>query len=263
MRWKDWSSGCRKSRSDHGGAGGPDGRAGLSARRRGGAGREVPCAELDGYRACYEAPTDRYPHGVLGDDLEWGALRLTGPGGRDLVLTLPEDRVFEDIAPRLADLNGVAPPEIVTVESTQTGGAALSIWQEDRGALVPYARTADIGMRFRWLAPVGIADLTGDGGLDIAYVETPHLAGTLRVWSFAAGGLTEMASVAGLSNHRIGDETISGGIRDCGTGLEMITADLGWTRLVATRLEAGALVHRDLGPLGGMSDFDDALACRR
>jgi hypothetical protein len=110
---------------------------------------------------------------------------------------------------------------------------------------------------------VGIADLTGDGQLDIAYVETPHLAGILRVWSFAPGGLTEVARAAGLSNHRIDDETISGGIRDCGTGPEMITADLGWTRVVATRLEAGALVHRDLGVLGGMTDFDEALACRR
>ena len=224
---------------------------------------EAPCAELDGYRACYEAPTDRYPHGVLGDDLEWGTLRLERPEGGALVLTLPPDRVFEDIAPRLADLDGVAPPEIITVESTQTGGAALAIWQEDRGALVPYARTADIGTRFRWLAPVGIADLTGDGQLDIAYVETPHLSGTLRVWSFAAGGLTEVAHAVGISNHRIGDVTISGGIRDCGSGPEMVTADLGWTRVVATRLEGGALVHRDLGPLGGMSDFDHALACRR
>lgn len=224
---------------------------------------EAPCTERDGYRACYEAPTDRYPHGVLGDDLEWGALRLSRPTDGDLVLTLPRDRVFEDTAPRLADLDGASPPEIVTVESTQTGGAALAIWQEDRGALVPYARTADIGTRFRWLAPVGVADLTGDGNLDIAYVETPHLAGILQVWSFSAGGLTEVAHAAGLSNHRIGEATISGGIRDCGEGPEMITADLGWTRVVATRLEAGALVHRDLGPLGAMSDFDDALACRR
>jgi hypothetical protein len=224
---------------------------------------EAPCAEFDGYRACYEAPTDRYPHGVLGDDLEWGVLRLSRPTGSDLVLTLPEDRVFEDIAPRLADLDGVPPAEIVTVESTQTGGAALSIWQVDRGHLAPYARTADIGTRFRWLAPVGIADLTGDGGLDIAYVETPHLAGILRVWTFAAGGLTEVAAAAGLSNHRIGDAMISGGIRDCGDGPEMITADLDWARLVSTRVEAGALVHRDLGPLDGAQDFEDALACRR
>lgn len=224
---------------------------------------EAPCADLDGYRACYAAPTDRYPHGVLGDDLEWGALQVSAPDGRNTAVSLPDDQVFEDVAPRLADLNGIAPPEIVTVESSEDGGAALSIWQLDRGRLVPYARTADIGTRFRWLAPVGIADLTGDGNPDIAYIETPHLAGILRVWSFAPGGLTEVAAAEGLSNHRIGDPAISGGIRDCGEGQEMITADLGWTRLVATRLENGALVHRDLGPLAANSDFADALACRR
>ncbi len=235
----------------------------LTALAAGPAAAEGPCTKLDGARACFAEPTGRYAHGVLGDAIEWGALTLTLADGRSATVTLPEDRVFEDVVPRLADLDGTGTPEIVVVESSMTGGASLSIYEFDRGALRPYARTADIGRPNRWLAPVGIADLTGDGALDIAYVETPHLAGALRVWSFAAGGLTEIAAARGFSNHRIGEDFISGGIRTCDGGPEMITADLRWTRILASRVENGAIVARDLGPGIGSEDFEAALACRR
>ena len=172
-----------------------------------------------------------------------------------------EDRVFEDVVPRLADLDGAGTPEVVVVESSMTGGASLSIYAYDRGALIPFARTADIGRPNRWLAPVGIADLDGDGQLDIAYVETPHVGGVLRVWTFAPGGLTQVASASGLSNHRIGDDVISGGIRTCGGVVEMVTADAGWSRILASRVENGRIVRRDLGPLGDPGDLAAALAC--
>ncbi len=235
----------------------------LAALAPGPAAAEGPCAERDGARACFADPTGRYPHGVLGDAIEWGALTLTLSDGRSATLTLPENRVFEDVEPRLADLDGVAPPEIVVVESSLDGGASLSIYTFDRGALRPYSRTADIGRPNRWLAPVGIADLTGDGQLDIAYVETPHLAGVLRVWGFAPGGLTQVAAARGFSNHRIGEDFISGGIRVCDGRTEMITADLGWTRVLASRVENGAIVARDLGPGAGPGEFEAAMACRR
>jgi hypothetical protein len=222
-----------------------------------------PCAERDGARACFAEPTGRYPHGVLGDAIEWGALHVTLADGRRAAITLPGNRVFEDVEPRLAELDGAGPPEIVVVESSRDGGARLSIYAFDRGALRPYARTAEIGRPNRWLAPVGIADLNGDGRPDVAYVETPHLAGVLRVWNVAAGGLTQIAAARGFSNHRIGEDFISGGIRGCDGRPEMVTADLGWTRILASRVEDGTIVARDLGPGIGPEDFEAALACRR
>ena len=174
------------------------------------------CASLDGARACFTEPTTRYAHGVLGDAVEWGALSLELPDGRSAITRLPDDRVFEDLVPRLSDLNGSGAPEIIVVESSQSGGARLAIYGYDRGALRTIAATPEIGKRNRWLAPAGIGDLTGDGQLDIAYVETPHLAGVLRIWTFAPGGLTQIAAASGLSNHRIGEDFISGGLRDCG-----------------------------------------------
>lgn len=62
------------------------------------------------WRACgrcgLSLPTDRYPHNVLGDIPGHGALDVTLASGRVLRMVLPDTRVFEDIAPRLADIDG-------------------------------------------------------------------------------------------------------------------------------------------------------------
>lgn len=214
--------------------------------------------------ARYTEPTTRYAHGVLGDAVEWGALRLTVTGcagcfgARDLTLRLPQTRVFEDTAPRLADLDGDGGAEVIVVESDLSLGARLAVYDET--GLV--AATPFIGQAHRWLAPVGAGDLDGDGHMEIAYVDRPHLAKTLRVWRFKAGRLTEVASRSGLSNHRIGEDVISGGVRDCTGTQEIITADADWTRIVASTLTAGRINSRDIGAFTGPQSFADALSCR-
>jgi len=219
-------------------------------------------AGADGARAAeiaaarYADPTTRYAHGVLGDAVEYGALVLEMTDGRRVRLVLPETRVFEDIAPRLADLDGDGAPEVIAVEASLTQGARLAIYDETG----PIAATPYIGRPFRWLAPVGAADLDGDGAVEIAYVDRPHLAKTLRVWRYAAGRLTPVADLPGVSNHRIGEDFISGGLRDCGAGPEIILASGDWRRVLAVRLAAGGrLTARDLGPLAG--PVDTYLAC--
>ncbi|WP_343503656.1 VCBS repeat-containing protein [Alloyangia pacifica] len=193
--------------------------------------------------ARYAEPTTRYDHGVLGDAVEWGALRFDGPDG-PVLLRLPQTRVFEDIAPRVVPL-----PEggwaALVVESDQSEGARLALYTP-RGLL---AATAFIGQAHRWLAPLGGADLDGDGALELAYVDRPHLAKTLRVVRYRPGDpqLRDVAARPGLTNHRIGWDHIAGGLRDCGSGPEMVLADGDFSRLVAARLRAGRLVLRDLG----------------
>ncbi|WP_245605384.1 VCBS repeat-containing protein [Roseicyclus elongatus] len=208
--------------------------------------------------AWFEAPTTRYAHAVLGDAIEAGTLALHRHGLPDcgvLRIVLPDVEVFEDLAPRLAELTGDGWPEAITVQSHARQGARLVVYglSEDRTRLVPYAATPNIGRANRWLAPVGVADFDGDGTQDIAYVDRPHLARTMRIWRFAPDGptggtLSEIASLPGLSNHRIGEAFITGGIRDCGDGPEIITADAAWSRVMATRLETGALVAQALAP---------------
>ena len=196
---------------------------------------------------------------MLGDTVEWGALVWTPEHGPRVTIRLPADRVFEDIAPRLADLDGdgVA-AEAIAVEADQRQGARLAIYGPE--GLI--AATPFIGTRFRWLAPLGAADLDGDGAPEIAYVDRPHLARVLRVWRFADGRLTEVAEAPGHTNHRIGERDIAGGIRDCGAGPEMITASADWSQLLASRLVAGRIETRAIGPHRGRASFAAAMACR-
>ncbi len=208
--------------------------------------------------ARYDDPTTRYAHGVLGDDIEYGALVLELADGNRHRLTLPEVRVFEDIAPRLADLDGDDLPEVITVESHQKRGARLAIYNAD-GLITatPYIGTAN-----RWLAPIGAADLDGDGWVEIAYIDRPHLAKTLRIWRYEQARLTEVGTLKGLSNHRIGEDFITGGVRRCaGAPPELITASGDWRRIVATGFQNGQPSPRDLGPFEGQASVKAALAC--
>lgn len=210
-------------------------------------------------RAKYTDPTHRYSHGVLGDDVEYGALELTLKESSSranrgthhailrsatLTIRLPLDRVFEDIAPRLADVDLDGEPEVVVVETQNRTGAQLAIY-DARGKKI--AATPHIGTRNRWLAPAGIGDLDGDGAVELAYIDRPHLAKRLRIWRYEHGTLTHVADAEGLTNHRIGEDFISGGLRDCGSGPEIVTANADWSRLMASRLANGQISTRDLG----------------
>ncbi len=214
------------------------------------------CAETI-VSADYAAPTDRYAHGILGDAIEWGALEITTDTGTR-TFALPQERVFEDVAPRLVDLDQDGTPEVVVVETLNTAGAQLAIYDET-GKI---AATPHIGRTNRWLSPIGAADLDGDGLVEVAYIDRPHLAKTLRVWRFEAGNLVPVADLPGLTNHRIGEADIGGGIRDCGQGPEMITASADWSRVMATSLADGALTTRDIGRHIDRSSFAVALACQ-
>lgn len=205
--------------------------------------------------AIYAEPTQRYQHGVFGETEEWGALSFLMHSGQKMILRLPETRVFEDIIPRLVDVDGDGAPEMVVVETDISLGARLAIY--DEAGFV--AATPFIGQTHRWLAPIGAADLDDDGSMELAYIDRPHLARLLRVWRFENGALVEVTKAEGLTNHRLGDPFISGGLRDCGEGLEMITADARWSRIIASRLIDGSIKSRTLAEGG---DFAAALDCQ-
>jgi len=109
---------------------------------------------------------------------------------------------------------------------------------------------------------IGAADLDGDGFVELAYVDRPHLARTLTIYRFQGGEMRLITVLPGVTNHRIGERDIAGGIRDCGDGPEMIVADAGWQNVLAVRFVGAGLVKRVLGPHEGRSSFADAMACR-
>lgn len=151
--------------------------------------------------AWYVLPTTRYRHGALGDLIEAGGLAIRDSTGRRFELELPGDRVFEDLTPRLVDLDGDGTAEIVTIRTDVAKGAALAIYDLQGDELVELAATSPIGLTHRWLNIAGIADFNGDGTPDIALVKTPHIGGTLEFWTLSRGKLTRIAAAAGFSNH--------------------------------------------------------------
>ena len=131
----------------------------------------------------------------------------------------------------------------------------------DGGTPEYIAGTGHIGTRFRWLAPVGAADLDGDGYIEIAFVDRPHLAKTLRIWRYSDTDFGPVATLGGVSNHRIGEDYITGGVRDCGAGPEVIVVDGAWRDIVAVRLTADEITGTRIAPFEGRSSVDAQLAC--
>lgn len=153
--------------------------------------------------AWYTAPTTRYAHGILGDTIEAGALTVQGANGGQTTLTLPDDLVFEDRTPRLADLDGDGHTEIITIRSSTRLGGSVAVYGLRGEALVELGATPFIGRSNRWLNIAGIADFTGQGGLQVAFVETPHIGGTLKLATFDGRSMRVIARRGGFSNHAI------------------------------------------------------------
>lgn len=220
----------------------------------------IPSVSAQGIAAAvYAGPTDRYDHGVLGDKLEWTTLLLTLDDGSERRFTLPDDMVFEDVAPRIADVTGDSIPEVITVESSLRYGARLAIYSADGRVIA----TEYIGQRNRWLAPVGAADFDGDGQIEIAYVDRPHLLQILRLVRIEGDNMHEVAALRGVTNHRIGWSYIVGGVRTCTGRPEMIlgTGDLRANLSVFWSEREERLDTRAEGRFEGAASMDKLLRC--
>jgi hypothetical protein len=160
-------------------------------------------------KAWYGDPTDRYDHAVLGDEIEGGALYAEGSDGKLLKHVLKPHQVFEDITPRLHDLNGDGTAEVVTILTSLDEGASLAVFGIKNSGLSLIANTRFIGLTHRWLNIAGLADYNGDGTTDVALVLTPHLGGALQFWTLEGSKLTLKGSLDGFSNHEIRTRALS------------------------------------------------------
>ncbi|HYF56447.1 MAG TPA: VCBS repeat-containing protein, partial [Salinarimonas sp.] len=130
-------------------------------------------------KAYLATPRTDYGHGVLGDAVEAGTLvieerRPVAPAAGvqkvPVAVTRLEagpDAVYEDLEPRLADLDGDGTPEIVVVRSSRTAGSSLVVVGRREGAWQVIAETPPIGTPQRWLNPGPIAAFDRDGRPDI------------------------------------------------------------------------------------------------
>lgn len=152
--------------------------------------------------------TTRYDHGILGDKIEAGSLVIETRDGKRQIVRLKDDAVFEDLEPRLADLDRDGHHEIVVVKSYLKRGSSLAVIAERRGKYEIVAETPPLGQPHRWLDPAGIADFSGGGTIGIALVRQPHVIGSLELWSWRDGGLRKTAELPDIANHIAGTRAI-------------------------------------------------------
>lgn len=218
--------------------------------------------EIAGAR--YVEPTKAYGHGALKNG-EYAGIRIDYDDGSQNTLRF-EGAVYEDTAPRLADLDGDSSPEVIAVLSGFNVGAMVQVIDFDGTWARPVGNTAPIGTRHRWLAIAGLADFDGDGRLDVAYVDRPHLAKVLRVVTLdLSGGSLEtrpLGVVKGVSNHLLGTPDIEGGVRDCpGDAPVIVTASADWQKAVETTWTGAGFTAQDVGPYDGPESLAARLTC--
>jgi hypothetical protein len=145
----------------------------------------------------------RYPHAVLGDDVE--ATRVLWLERHSLqplrTLRLEEPEVFEDrqLRPwRLPD----GRVGLVTVRAGPSGGqlAVIAASPQASAALEIAVAGPPIGTRNRWLSPASVEP----AGAELWAVHTPHIGGVLHRYRAAGASLSAERVATGLTNHRLG-----------------------------------------------------------
>jgi hypothetical protein len=112
------------------------------------------------------------------------------------------------------------------------------------GRLQMSAQSPATGMPMRWLNPVGVADLDGDGRAEIAAVTTPHIGGTLKVYRRSGRKLVEIAALAGFSNHVYGSPELGlSAPVSMGGRMRLLVPNATRVRLRVIALEGGRLVE--------------------
>lgn len=165
--------------------------------------------EQDGIRAFYAGPTDRYPHGILGDSIEASSL-VVQMNDTTLRYDLPTDSVFEDLTPRLVDADGDGKLDVLTIRSYLSYGATIALFRISDDGLHLAAEATPIGIPNRWLNPAGVSDYDGDGKPEIAVVQTPHIGGILILYSWDGKNpqIAEERRIPGFSTHAIGSRSL-------------------------------------------------------
>jgi hypothetical protein len=223
---------------------------GFIAQRRAIPGKSGPVS------AWYEQPTKAYGHGILGDTIEAAALTVETTDGKRSTIVAGRGHVFEDLTPRLSDLDGDGENEIIAIRSDTGRGAAIAVYGVVDGALVELAATPPIGLANRWRNPSLIVRNPASGETLIGEVVTPHIGGTLRFWALSGNTetgfkLLPRGSAKGFSNHAIGSRQL-GLSANGGNGLIAVPAS---DRSALRIMQVGAkLVSRGKITLPGRID---------
>ena len=109
---------------------------------------------------------------------------------------------------------------------------------------------------------MGTADFNADGTTDVAFIQTPHLAGILQIWSFKDAGAKKLASKSGFSNHRIGENFITGGIANCDGQPVIIVPDRAWRSTMSATFSNGTIQATELAKTVNSDVIERNLLCQ-
>ncbi len=188
-------------------------------------------------------PSQRYPHGVLGDRWEATSVLLVqlNPPAIETWIDLPEPWVNEGVAPLWADITGDGQREIILTRSSMDTGAQIAVYSQ-QGELLGTGEA--IGQGRRWRHVIAAAPFAGDGIPELVDVLTPHIGGPVEFFRWQDGGLTPVAQADGYTSHVIHTRNLDmavAGDFDGDGALELLLPNQQRTRLGAIRrTDAGA-----------------------
>ena len=156
-------------------------------------------------RAVLSGPTDRYPHGVLGDGLEASSVSARLNGDEARLIDVGASAVIEGLSPIIADLDGDQIPELLVTVSDMDQGAMLAAYDLDGDLL---ATSEPIGQGFRWLHQIGVGATGPNSEVEIIVVRTPHIGGVVEAYRLDGGRLERVASQSGFSSHQLGSPNL-------------------------------------------------------
>lgn len=162
------------------------------------------------WRVALVGPTERYPHGVLGDRVEASAIEVRSISTETTITFGPDaPTVIEGISPLLADVDLDGQPEILVTQSNAEVGAWLALWSVD-GSLV--GESDPIGQGNRWRNQLAIAPVGSAGELEIIDVRTPHIDSTVEFFRLVDRTLEQVSGIGGFTSHYIGSRNLDLGI---------------------------------------------------
>lgn len=208
------------------------------------------------HTAAYRHPTQRYGHFALGRPHEYASLVVQTDTGQSHTWELAEDEVFEDLTPRLVRFSAGGPVEVLTIVSSRTAGSQLVVFGFANDRLNLVSQSKPIGAPMRWLNPVGVADLDGDGVSEVAAVVTPHIGGILTLYQKRGKDLVALATLPGFSNHHYGSSELAmSAALDWGGTMHLLVPDVERTTLRVIAWQGSALTERGrcalLAPMSG------------
>ena len=179
-------------------------------------------------------PTNRYAHGVVGDDLEASAVALieTSPELRVIqTISIKEQDVIEGISPIWADIDNDGVRDIIVTLSNSQTGARIVAYRED-GTLL--AESEPIGRGNRWRHQTAVAEFEPNKPPLLVDVRTPHIGGIVEFFQYKNGKLEIIQETQGFSTHSIGsrnlDSALAGDFNNDGV-IELLAPDQPHTSL--------------------------------